>query len=624
MDKRFEEHEHEAALMQGLKDSLVIHNLPPVQLGSGRTSVGHKFQALMHMIKIVSPTLTLLPHCARSCVVLTSDYGVEARVPSVKPVPVSEVFPYLQEDDYSDNESDTDSDMPVLVDPQDDFVCEPSPEPMPAEDDDFKYVPQPRRRRDRREELLDLSGCSEIPGLLHVIHNAGKALSEQLTHYNEAAEKLQATSNMLRRRESKERLKETCFSSDIGRAVWDQCLKSFKGKCYSERWGTVANCLHLMSSDVKASLDFYWDVTKYRGSTSERKPDPEEEDADVMERIHIIDEALRNPFWWAMWDMLSRVAKILRLALIWAEGCPCHDQLRLALAELAPGDNRPFIKEMHHVANSCVMRGRRCPELAAGDFEKVMKRLYTEEASALLMQLPPALSGKERKEILQDFERSRQYLLSTFILKLSHWIEDGHAVFAIAHHDPAVAWARYKAVMECTAETELIKELKSPELGPDRLYFESLEGALPETEDPSDAPLLRQFLGKLRLARSAERSAEGLHATIHKEVRRAPNHTTPLVSLVNRFSQIREYVTAKPTNCSRFAQILSTCVNGRTACNMLGFRNHPATQALTGGRDVNGFEIMYRGDAYSKYQMSKPMVDFSHSQAVPATGAMLT
>ena len=83
MDKRFEEHEHEAALMQGLKDSLVIHNLPPVQLGSGRTSVGHKFQALMHMIKIVSPTLTLLPHCARSCVVLTSDYGVEARVPTV-------------------------------------------------------------------------------------------------------------------------------------------------------------------------------------------------------------------------------------------------------------------------------------------------------------------------------------------------------------------------------------------------------------------------------------------------------------------------------------------------------------------------------------------------------------
>ena len=625
-DTRFKEQKDEADLTQSLSNMLVIHKLPAIQLGAGRTTVGHKFQALMHMIKLVAPTLTLLPYCVRRTFALTSDYGVEARVPSVRPVPVSEVFPYLEEDDYSDNDddSDTDSEMPGLVDPQDDF--EKVPEALPAEDDDdFAGIPVGKPRRDHREELLDLTGCSEIPGLLHVIHNAGKGLSNQLDDYKEATEKLQKVSNMLRRKESKERLQESCFDSDTGRAVYEQCLKCFKGHCYQDRWGTVADCLIHMSIDVKAALDFFWDAEKYRGSTSEKTTvSDEEDDHDAKERIDIIDEALRNPFWWAYWHMLMRVAKILRLALIWAEGCPCHDSLRAALLEVDPEVDSDIIKELRDLVNTCVMRGRRCPELAAGDFHRVLKRLYLEEGSQLLMQLPPSLNGEERKRILGDFERSRQYLLATFILKLSHWPEIIHFVYAVAHYDPEVAWSCYQVVMRCSEETELIKELKSPELSQDRLYFESLEGALPVTDDPSDAPLLRQFLAKLQLARSAERVAEGLHAVVHKEVKRCPNHSTALVSLSNRFPQIRTYCAENPSNLNNFALTLSNCVNSRIVCNILGFRNHPTVQLLKASKDHHGYEVVYHADVYSKYKMARPNVNFRTGESVPASGAMLS
>ena len=55
MDERIKAfNEEEAGVMQTLREQLVTHNMHAVQIGFGRCSVGHKFQALMHALMLLS------------------------------------------------------------------------------------------------------------------------------------------------------------------------------------------------------------------------------------------------------------------------------------------------------------------------------------------------------------------------------------------------------------------------------------------------------------------------------------------------------------------------------------------------------------------------------------------
>lgn len=55
------------------------------------------------------------------------------------------------------------------------------------------------------------------------------------------------------------------------------------------------------------------------------------------------DEAISDPYWWALLKTLDAVFELLRLSLVWAEGCPCHEGLdgiqchTLPLISLASG-----------------------------------------------------------------------------------------------------------------------------------------------------------------------------------------------------------------------------------------------------------------------------------------------
>ena len=173
----------------------MTHILPAIQLGFGRGDVGHKFVTLMHMLKLLSPKLSILPQIVQSVITLTSDYGVESAVPRVQPMSVGDVFPYIKEDDYSDDEeSELDIDRRI----EDDFAL-PAFVKAPQEED---RVPDQRCPR-QLQDMLDLSGSTEVGGLLHIIHNAGKSLANQLKFYTDATFRLQkVTTFCVRRRRS--------------------------------------------------------------------------------------------------------------------------------------------------------------------------------------------------------------------------------------------------------------------------------------------------------------------------------------------------------------------------------------------------------------------------------------
>ena len=163
------------------------------------------------------------------------------------------------------------------------------------------------------------------------------------------------------------------------------------------------------------------------------------------------------------------------------------------------------------------MRGRRSAELATGDVVKFVSKIHTQVAADVLMAIPPAIDDAHRKIIMQDYDRARMHFVSVLTLKMGHWQEEPFFVFGIAHHVHAKAFKCYQHAMNSNSDHPLIKELKSERFAKDRALYEQLQGRLPVQEDPSDAPRIRGFIGKLRLTRTFERACEGTHALIHKE-----------------------------------------------------------------------------------------------------------
>ena len=152
--------------------------------------------------------------------------------------------------------------------------------------------------------------------------------------------------------------------------------------------------------------------------------------------------------------------------------------------------------------------------------------------------------------------------------------------------------------------------------------FEQVKGCL--DVEHTQAQKLRALIARLRLAPSAERPGERLHAVIHKEVKRCPNHSCALVSLANRFPEISEFFKADPQNLMDFAKTMQQIRNGRAACCSLGLSDHPhGKKAAHNGRHPVHNEIIYRSDAYSKYQMPVPEISYKSTDVEPTPGVCL-
>ena len=83
------------------------------------------------------------------------------------------------------------------------------------------------------DTMVDVTGSFEVPGLLHIIHNAGRSLEDTFMLFSGAVQRLTKVAAMLSKRKSKDRLFETCFAhSPLGRTFWQHGL--FKFDCNTD------------------------------------------------------------------------------------------------------------------------------------------------------------------------------------------------------------------------------------------------------------------------------------------------------------------------------------------------------------------------------------------------------
>ena len=130
----------------------------------------------------------------------------------------------------------------------------------------------------------------------------------------------------------------------------------------------------------------------------------------------------------------------------------------------------------------------------------------------------------------------------------------------------------------------ILDELRSSYLAEDLLQWEEARGGLDVQLGAQECSRLRALMGKLRVAPSAERKAEGLHAIVNRDIKRCPNNSAPLVSLSNMFRQLSAHVSTTAADIVNFARLLQQVRHGRDAVVQLGLGDHPHSAEKETGR----------------------------------------
>lgn len=408
----------------------------------------------------ISQDLPTLAHLAKSVVAWLSDYGTEVGMARVGPVPMSEVFPYM-------SAARPATEGHCLARPAQesaeeiDFAAE-EPAPQDIEVDFSAGDPTGGRGDASNCQLcVDMRNSLEVPGLLHIISNAGKSLAAAMLGFDDAVTKLTKVSNLLASREGKDRLYSTCFSSTSEAQQLFKPLWGFDTRCHLERWGTVSHSV-VQILKFEAALRHGWDLDRYLNG-SKHFPEIElvrDQEADPDNphkgRLDLVDEALGSPFWWAYIMMMSKLAVALNILLSWSESCSCHWDL----VRGHENDELELPRKVLADIYKCPLRGRRCADVAAGDFMALLKDLCEESMVSMMMGLPAELTQQERCLILSDFESGRMQLVTQFTIKLAHYQHPPYALFGLAHRKRQVRAASFNKLRNSAHPHPKVQALK--------------------------------------------------------------------------------------------------------------------------------------------------------------------
>ena len=291
------------------------------------------------------------------------------------------------------------------------------------------------------------------------------------------------------------------------------------------------------------------------------------------------------------------IAMVQREAVRWVNSCPCHFDMEKEMRSL---ENPP--DGWRDLVQGCPLRGRRCAELAAGDFFKLAHVLFEASATGLEYGLPKGLSKEDVALLMKDFHLARQHLLTIYVMKLSFWTEAPHALAGIAHWDPEVRIRCLQKCMESQSNHPKIAKLREHTFAVHELMN---SGGLWRDSPVLDP--LRQLAVEFRLMFTSAWRVEG-HARTKKAAQHAPHHSGAYTSLPHRLPEIKQHIELGPDSISRLAALMDKVLNGRAAAEALGFSqelllNCGWISPRTFEKKKAGFNVIYHDDPYCKYTL---------------------
>lgn len=136
----------------------------------------------------------------------------------------------------------------------------------------------------------------------------------------------------------------------------------------------------------------------YRGSSSTVRPRSQSADADQggpNKMINAVTTAVKSSFFWAYVAMVDLLAGFSSGLMGWAEGCGCPGHQHTCHGQ----PNR------HDLNGRCQMKGRRAPELAAGQLQQVIDT-FLSGALSQLTGLCYQLSPPDKTKIFEDWNNA--------------------------------------------------------------------------------------------------------------------------------------------------------------------------------------------------------------------------
>ena len=395
----------EAFCMEFIRERVITHALPSVLVGCrraaknssvlrffldivcvsvetirfGASTFAHKLKSLAHALRLETFTHDSLAAFSHDLVSVVSDYGVERLLCKLAPISVQDLCPWFSDTPDSDIAAvrgevhqlgfgrqgvpdraafeDPEAEAAPSVDEDDPAIFEaPEPEHMLADvagdhsdSNAFEDVPP--------APTFDPSGALDAPALHHFVDNMTKSLSSVMGNYD-CIDAAVVVCRLLRRRSPREKLLQRCFQGPVGHA-FRKDIQQFRGHIHKGRWGTVMFSVPELLK-VERVLRWAWDKDVFMGRAGAEGAD--NEDTNLAAEA---DKAISSPFWWGWLHMLEHVCKVVRRAISWIEGCPCH-------SELLHGDVSDLPPELVRQWQSCPMRGLRAAEISAGDFAEVL------------------------------------------------------------------------------------------------------------------------------------------------------------------------------------------------------------------------------------------------------------
>ena len=606
------------------------HELPVV-LGSGAETTGHKCAAMLHKWAVLVGHSDKLPDYLGSFFSFCSDMGVELGIGHFHVEDsMSLLPPWLKhssmEVDLPDNAAlpgnahqvNLESDLQEVPDPQPEVseVAGHVPGPAQAQENldsvaNWKWQPQPRP--DTSSSLF-LPHAVVVAGLLHIVNNALCEVSGQLAHFEVFFEQLGEFEGLVTCGRLVRFVNYCVRPSHLAHKADDLLQRKF-GRLYLKRWGEVVKfCRRL--SEFLPLIRCVWDQRAYLHGAAAEEEGGRNATRFSPERFSNI---LKDHMFFAYFDMVLKLSDAIEQLAHWAESCPCHEdfQMQPDLRAFNPRGRRDAQAHFRHGVRAvrsmyqgrcetCVMRGKRLPELVAEGLDLMLARLSDLAYVQLLQVHRPLLSDEEWASLVSDFEKGKAHAQLEFSLKLDFLRRLPWKLALLAHHDQAQARRELQVtVREFDAQ--------SPELQQHHhslvLHMLGRSGDLRADFDKclagqslDELPKLEFFAACFRLVQVTERSYEASHSIVKRKV--PPNAAGPIVSLSLRLHDFARAVRMQESVLQDVASEFGLARHVLRIPGLVGLAAHPdivqhRKHSWSVVKHMN--RVLYRADVLSQF-----------------------
>ena len=196
---------------------------------------------------------------------------------------------------------------------------------------------------------------------------------------------------------------------------------------------------------IEPILRHYFDKTKFV-QRDRRNPDTRPVLADTIddfgEDADAIQMVIDNPVFWSTARVIHEIGFQAEFLGRWSEGCPCHEEHRLAYHTTPKGERYKLPKPP-----TCELQCCRAPELAAGDGLRLFRRILWVSQQNVLSHLA-GLPLSEQTSLRHDWDHARSKIEVELTLKLAHWGQLPHLLCALAHPHPSQVMKAAKTALK--------------------------------------------------------------------------------------------------------------------------------------------------------------------------------